>query len=218
MARPVRKTASSAAGDGPWGDAVRHLAGVDTRWRARISRIGPCLLEPSRDRFGILVRAIVGQQISAAAARAIHGRLLERVGGAYQPATISALGIAPLREVGLSLKKAENVSVLADAVESGRLPLSRMGRWADERVIEALVEMPGIGRWTAEMFLVFSLGRPDVLAVDDLGIRVGIQRHFELVDPPKPAACRALAEPWRPFRSIAMWYLWRDIEADRAKK
>lgn len=200
----------------PWRDATRHLGRQDARWRARIRRIGPCVLRPSRDRFGILVRAIVGQQISSQAARAINARLLERAGGRYEPSAVLGLGVERLREAGLSERKAGYVLTLAEAVGSGRVPLSRMARWDDERIIEALVELPGIGRWTAEMFLVFALGRPDVLAVDDLGVRVGIQRHFELPEMPRPAACRELAEPWRPYRSVAMWYLWREIEADRA--
>jgi DNA-3-methyladenine glycosylase II len=189
---------------------------VDGRWRERIRRIGACTLKPNRDRLGVLARAIVGQQISAQAARAIEGRLLERLGGRYEPGAILGLGIAGLRDVGLSARKAGYVWGLAEAVATGRLPLERLGRWKDERIVEALVAWPGIGRWTAEMFLVFGLGRPDVWAVDDLGVRAGVQRHYGLERLPKPAECRELGEAWRPYRSVAMWYFWREGEAERS--
>jgi DNA-3-methyladenine glycosylase II len=202
---------------GRWAAALRHLGALDERWATRIERIGPCRLRPRRDRFGTLVRAIIGQQISSKAAASIDARLRLAAGGPHEPLRLLALGEPGLRGAGLSGVKTRYVLDLADAVAGGRLPLSQAGRWADERVIEHLTQVKGVGRWTAEMFLIFALNRPDVLPVADLGVRVGIRDHFDLDDLPDPARSRLLTEPWRPFRSIASWYLWRDIELRRQK-
>lgn len=196
----------------PWHSAVTHLASVDTRWARRIAKVGPCALRPMGDRYGTLVRSIVAQQISTKAADSIRGRLLALVGNQLAAERVCTLDVKALRGVGLSERKAGYILHLSEAVASGRLPLARLGRWSDERVIQELTKLPGIGQWTAEMFLVFELNRPDVLSVGDLGIRQGIQRHFELAEMPKPAHCRTLAEPWRPYRSVAMWYLWREVD------
>jgi DNA-3-methyladenine glycosylase II len=163
-----------------------------------------------RDRFGTLARAIIGQQISTKAARSIHARLRERAGGRIDAASILALEGDDLRGAGLSGQKASYLVNLAELVGSGRLPLGRVSRWDDEEVIARLTEVKGIGRWTAEMFLIFCLNRPDVWPVDDLGIRHGVRAHFGLADIPPLARCRELGEPWRPFRTVASWYLWND--------
>jgi DNA-3-methyladenine glycosylase II len=193
-----------------WSEAIEHLRSVDSRWHVRIEKVGPCLLTPRRDRFGTLVKSIVSQQISTKAAASIEMRLRALGQGSHDPHRLLALEIEALRSVGLSAMKVDYLRSLAEHVATGRLPLHQAGRWTDERVIERLTEVRGIGRWTAEMFLIFALNRPDVMSVGDLGIRAGIQRHFDLAEMPDPATCLQLAEPWRPHRTVAMWYLWRE--------
>lgn len=195
-----------------WAEAVAHLRSADTRWVPVIDRVGPCQLRPTRDRFGILVKSIVSQQISSKAAQSILARLIEAAGGALEPERLLAFREPELRKLGLSSQKASYVHSLSNAVASGRVPLQTIGRWSDEAIVERLTEVKGIGVWTAEMFLVFALNRPDVLAVGDLGIRAGLKRHYGLAEVPAPRECHALAEPWRPYRSVAMWYLWRNID------
>ena len=148
----------------PWAAAVRHLRRVDPHLRAIIDRVGPCRLEPKPDRFGTLVRAIIGQQISSKAAASIHGRLVEIGGEPHRPERLIELGEEALRGVGLSGVKARYVLNLAEAVASGAVPLDAIDdSWDDAEVTEALVSIKGIGVWTAEMFLIFALNRPDVL-------------------------------------------------------
>ena len=196
----------------PWADAVAHLRGVDERWGPLIDRVGPCLLRPRRERFGTLVRAVIGQQISARAASTIDARLRVLAGGPHDPASLLALGETGLRSVGLSGVKARYVLNLAEAVTEGRLPLRRIGTWDDEAIVEGLTAIKGIGTWTAQMFLIFALNRPDVLPTGDLGVRAGLRDYFGLPERPLPGECVALAEPWRPVRTVAMWYLWRGLD------
>lgn len=200
---------------GPWEPAVAHLRASDPRWPPRIDRHGPCRLRPrpAAERFSTLVRAIIGQQISTRAAAAIAERLRAQVGPTLAPAPILALGPEGLRGVGLSRVKAAYVLDLADAVATGRVPLARIGTLDDEAVVARLTTIKGIGRWTADMFLIFALGRPDVLPAGDYGVRTALRDHFALPDLPTPALCRTLTEPWRPYRTVAMWYLWRSLDA-----
>jgi DNA-3-methyladenine glycosylase II len=196
-----------------WAAAVRHLRRVDPHLRAIIDRIGPCRLEPRPDRFGTLVRSIIGQQISSKAAASIHNRLVEIGGEPHCPERLIELGADALRGVGLSGVKARYVLNLAEAVASGAVPLDAIDdSWEDARITEALVSIKGIGVWTAEMFLIFALNRPDVLPVGDLGVRAGLRDRHGLVELPRPRDCHALAEHWRPYRSIASWYLWKGAD------
>jgi DNA-3-methyladenine glycosylase II len=192
--------------------AVTHLINTDPRWTEVIDWVGPCRLRPSRDRFGTLVRAIIGQQISTKAAASIDARLRAIGGTPHDPARLLELGLETIRTAGLSGVKASYLLNLSEAVVDGRLPLRRIGAWDNEAIIERLTAIKGIGRWTAEMFLVFALNRPDVLSVGDLGVRVGLRNHHALTEVPTPRECEALAEPWRPYRTVAMWYLWRGLE------
>jgi DNA-3-methyladenine glycosylase II len=121
-------------------------------------------------------------------------------------------GEPALRSVGLSGVKARYVLNLAEAVGSGRVPVEKAHHWTDDEVVDRLTSIKGVGVWTAEMFLMFSLARPDVFPVGDLGIRAALRDRLGLPDLPKPAACRELAEPWRPYRSVASWYLWRSLD------
>jgi DNA-3-methyladenine glycosylase II len=200
----------------PWEEAIEHLRRVDPEhFGPLIERVGPCLLRPRPDRFGTLVRAIVGQQISSRAAAAIAGRLQALAGDTYEPEALIALGEDALRSVGLSGVKARYLLNLSEAVASGAVPVDQLDGWDDEAIVESLTSVKGIGVWTAEMFLIFALNRPDVLPVGDLGVRVGIRDRHGLGELPKPQQCRVLAEPWRPFRTIASWYLWRSADQPR---
>ena len=197
-----------------WAEAVRHLRRVDPRLREVIKRIGPCLLTPRPDRFGTLVNSIVAQQISAKAAAAINQRLHAFGGDPHRPEQLIALGETALRSVGLSASKARYVLNLAEAVASGSVPLDAFDdSWDDAAIVASLTSIKGIGVWTAEMFLIFSLNRPDVLPALDLGVRIALRAHHGLAELPRPKECHALAGPWRPFRTVASWYIWRNVDA-----
>jgi DNA-3-methyladenine glycosylase II len=196
----------------PWSAASAHLRATHPKWNSLIERVGPCQLRPNPDRFGLLVRAIIGQQISTKAAASILARLRTMVGVPLEPKRILALDEATLRQAGLSARKASYIRELAAAVSDRGLHLGRIGLSKNQTIIERLTQVKGIGRWTADMFLIFALNRPDVLPVTDLGIRVALRRYFELPDLPAPAQCEQLADPWRPYRTVAMWYLWRDLD------
>jgi DNA-3-methyladenine glycosylase II len=199
--------------------ARRHLCRHEPAFKNLITRIGPCTLEPQSDGFRLLVRAIVSQMISTKAAASIFAKLEARLGRRkLTPAAILALEETALREVGLSGAKARSLRDLAERVGSKALPLARLPRLDDDDVIKHLVDVRGIGRWTAEMFLIFSLGRLDVWAVDDFGLRAGVQDLYGLSELPTRAAMRELAEPWRPYRSVASWYLWRSRDGTTAAK
>jgi DNA-3-methyladenine glycosylase II len=200
----------------PWAEAIEHLRRADPgHFGPLIERVGPCLLRPRPDRFGTLVRAIIGQQISSRAAAAIAGRLQTLAGDTHQPEALIALGEEALRSVGLSGVKARYLLNLSEAVASGAVPVDQFDGWDDDAIVASLTSVKGIGVWTAEMFLIFSLNRPDVLPAGDLGVRVGIRDRHGLAELPKPQQCRVLAEPWRPFRTIASWYLWRSADTPR---
>ena len=196
----------------PWAEAIAHLRAIDEKWAARIEKVGPCRMEIRSDRFGTLVRAIIGQQISTKAARSIDQRLRDLAGDTHEPEALLKVGLDGLRSVGLSGVKAQYILNLAEAVLAGAVPLHEFHEWEDEAIVASLTSIKGIGPWTAEMFLVFCLGRPDVISPGDLGIRAGLRNHHGLDAMPTPKQCRELTESWRPYRSVAMWYLWREID------
>ena len=201
-----------------WAHAERHLRRVDPHLRALIKRIGPCSLVPRPDRFGTLVNSIVGQQISSKAAAAINLRLHALGGQPHQPARLLELGEPALRSVGLSASKVCYVRNLAEAVVSGAVPLDAFDdTWDDAAIVASLTSIKGIGVWTAEMFLIFALNRPDVLPAHDLGVRAAIRDRHALPALPRPAECHALAEIWKPYRTIASWYIWRNVDSPSAK-
>jgi DNA-3-methyladenine glycosylase II len=170
-------------------------------------------LTPSGDHYGALVRAIVGQQLSTRSARAIYGRVLERFGG-RPPTPQEILDDDPdaLRvAVGLSHAKVRYLRSLAEHVVSGALELDRLQDLSDDDAMAALVAVKGIGEWSAHVFLMFQLGRPDVLVVGDLGIRRAVERAYDLPALPTPAVLTELAEPWRPYRSAACLVLWHSL-------
>jgi DNA-3-methyladenine glycosylase II len=196
----------------PFITAQRRLARRDPILRKVIGHVGPCTLRHDPDGFNVLVRSIVSQQISTRAARAIGARLQEALGeaGICPPALLAASDQA-LRGAGLSAGKVRSLRDLAEKVASGEVPLSAFATMEDEEIITRLVPVRGIGRWTAEMFLIFSMGRLDVLPVADYGLRAAVKRVYELEELPDKAALTELAEPWRPYRSVATWYFWRSL-------
>lgn len=216
MARPKSKLiiqpAQAHEPVAPWADGVAHLRALDARWESIIDTVGPCRLTVRADRFGTLVRAIIGQQISAKAAGSIDLRLRTLCGEPHEHGPLLGIGEEGLRSVGLSGVKARYVLNLAKAIADGDIPLDEIHSWDDDKIVAALTSIKGVGPWTAEMFLIFALGRQDVLSVGDLGIRVGLRSYHGLDALPTPAECRVLTEPWRPYRTIAMWYLWEQID------
>ena len=178
-----------------------------------IEHVGkPDIRRPQRTPFEALVRAICFQQLSGKAAATIHGRFVELLGGDVVPSTVLATPIEEMRRVGLSANKAMSVTDLAAKCEDGTVPIHRLGRLGDEELIERLVVVRGIGRWTAEMFLIFQLRRLDVWPVDDLGVRKGYARVHRLATLPPPKELMALGDAYRPYRSVAAWYFWRATE------
>lgn len=178
-----------------------------------IDDVGPCSLKPQRDRFAMLARSIISQQISTGAARSIRQRL-ETLAGDEGITAARLLELSPeqLRTAGVSAQKASYLLSLAAHVNDGTVTLRQIGRYPDEKVIEQLTTVKGIGVWTAQMFLIFSLGRPDVFPHGDLGVRSAIRNRYGLDDLPDKATSVAIAEKWRPFASVASWYCWRSLD------
>jgi DNA-3-methyladenine glycosylase II len=198
-------------------DALAHLKSVDPRLAPVIDLVGPCALAARAEgtHFDALCRAIVYQQLSGKAAATIHSRVLEIYGGrAPLPAELLATPDERLRAAGLSRQKLGYLRDLAERVESGDVPLDRIEELPDDAIIEALVRVKGIGRWTAQIFLMFRLGRPDILPELDLGVQKGLQRAYGKRRLPKPAEVRELGAKWAPWRSVASWYLWRLCDAE----
>ncbi len=183
---------------------------------ALIERHGPPPLARSRDTFGSLGRAIVYQQLSGNAAGTIYRRLLGLYGRGRRrfprPAEILATPEATLRSAGLSRAKASFLHDLARHFAEGRIVSRGFHRASNEEIAAALTQVKGVGPWSVDMFLIFALNRPDVLPVGDLGIRKGMQRYFGKRALPEAPAMRRMAEPWRPYRSVASWYMWRVAE------
>jgi DNA-3-methyladenine glycosylase II len=195
--------------------AILHLKRADPIMGRVIARVGPCRFETrsAGTHFHALLRSIVYQQLSGKAAGTILDRVLALYGGRYpRPAQLLETTDEALRAAGLSRQKLAYLRDLATKVESAEVPLARVGRMADEDIVTHLTRVNGIGRWTAQMFLIFRLGRPDVLPELDLGIQTAIQRAYDLPKRPAPADVLRIGEPWRPHATIASWYLWRSLE------
>ena len=195
--------------------ALAHLR-ADPVMAKVIAEVGACRFAPVAEgsHFDALVRSIVYQQLSGKAAATIHARLLGLFGGrAPAPAELAAVPDEQLRAVGLSRQKLSYIKDLAARVASGELPLEDLDAMPDDAIIAALVRVKGIGRWTAQMFLMFRLGRPDVLPELDLGIQKGIQRAYRLRSLPTPDRVRKIGARWAPYSTVACWYLWRSLDA-----
>jgi 3-methyladenine DNA glycosylase/8-oxoguanine DNA glycosylase len=200
----------------PHAAAMAHLSAADPRMAALIERAGPCRLgQHAQSALGkqqllvALVESIVSQQLSPKAADTIFGRVRALVEGELTPEALLALSDEKLRGAGLSGAKTKGIRDLCERVRRGELQLDGLADMEDEAVIESLTQVRGIGRWTAEMVLIFQLGRQDVLPVGDLGVQKGFVRFFNLRKLPPPDRMVKLAKPFRPYRSIASWYMWR---------
>jgi 3-methyladenine DNA glycosylase/8-oxoguanine DNA glycosylase len=199
--------------------ACRALRRSDPVLGDWIERLGPCPLRPRGDPYAALVRSIVFQQIAVSAARAIDRRFRAPFGYRYpRPGRLLEQRTTRLRAAGLSRPKIAALRAVARAFARGDVDGRRLAHLADDEVIEAVTRIHGVGEWTAHMLLVFALGRPDVLPVGDFGIRTGVRWLYRLPELPDRAQLEALAQPWRPYRSVASWYLWRAADANRPKR
>lgn len=189
-----------------------------------VARVGPCTLAPRTDYFIALCQSIYAQQISTKIATTLFARFAAefprktptpaRVAAALTPGGPGAWEVEKVRRCGLSRQKRQYVLDLARHFADRRIDPRSLHAMDDEAVIGSLTDIRGVGRWTAEMFLIFVLNRPDVLPVDDLGLREGVRRFYGLPDRPKADLVRQIAEPWRPWRTVATWYLWRGLSLE----
>jgi len=196
-----------------WGQACRHLARRDRVMRRLIPKFGDACLQSRGDPFVTLARSVVGQQISVKAAQAVWERF-ERLLPCITPAAMLRLKTEDMRTAGLSARKVEYLVDLAVHFDSGAIAPAAWGGMDDEAIIAELVAIRGIGRWTAEMFLMFHLLRPDVLPLDDAGLLKGISLHYFSGEPVTRSEARELAAAWSPWRSVATWYLWRSLDSE----
>jgi DNA-3-methyladenine glycosylase II len=200
--------------------ATAELADRDPVIAKLVEAAGPATLKrrgrERRDHFGALARSIAYQQLAGNAAAAIHGRFEALFDGHPTPEAVLAMQEELLRGAGLSAAKTASILDLAAKIESGVVPLDGIERLSDEEIIERLSTVRGIGRWTAEMFLIFQLGRLDVWPVEDLGVRAGYAAAYRLMETPKPKELGPLGDAFSPYRSIAAWYMWQAIHMARS--
>ena len=213
----VRSPAAAAAivTPGYWDDACKHLARRDRVMKKLIPQFGEARLQSRGDAFTTLARSIVGQQISVKAAQSVWDRfaaLLPAPATRLAPLAVLALETAVMRSAGLSARKCEYLSDLAKHFEGGLVHVRNWQQMEDEAIIDELVAIRGIGRWTAEMFLIFHLMRPNVMPLDDLGLIKGISVNYFSGEPVTRAEAREVGEAWAPFRSVATWYVWRSLD------
>jgi DNA-3-methyladenine glycosylase II len=198
-----------------WDDACKHLAKRDRVMRKLIPQLGEGRLQSRGDAFTTLARSIVGQQISVKAAQSVWDRFASLTPGEptrIHPSSVLSLETASMRASGLSARKIEYLTDLAAHFESGEVHVQQWQEMDDEAIIEELVAIRGIGRWTAEMFLIFHLMRPNVLPLDDVGLITGISRNYFSGDPVSRSDAREVAAAWDPYCSVATWYIWRSLD------
>jgi len=209
------KTAVAVVTPDYWDEACKHLARRDRVMKKLIPRFGEARLQSRGDAFTTLARSIVGQQISVKAAQSVWDKLVTQLGTPstrVEPAAVQGKLASELREAGLSLRKAEYLLDLARHFGSGQVHVQQWQEMADEAIVEELVAIRGIGRWTAEMFLIFHLMRPNVLPLDDLGLIKGISHSYFSGEPVSRAEAREVGDAWAPYRSVATWYIWRSLD------
>jgi DNA-3-methyladenine glycosylase II len=198
-----------------WDDACRHLSRRDRVMKKLIPKFGDARLQSRGDAFTTLARSITGQQISVKAAQSVWDRFVSASGcpsTRLRPAAVLSMPVEALRGVGLSQRKAEYLLDLARHFEEGLVHVPQWREMDDEAIIEELVAIRGIGRWTAEMFLIFHLMRPNVMPLDDLGLLKGISLNYFSGEPVCRAEAREVGEAWAPYRSVATWYIWRSLD------
>ena len=193
--------------------AILHLKKSDPVMRAIIERVGPCRMEYGEPMFHSLAEAIVYQQLNGKAAVTIFNRFADAAGGTpVTPEGILKMTEPQMRAVGLSKQKSSYLRDLAEKTKAGLLEFARLGELSDYEIIEHLTQVKGVGVWTAHMFLIFTLRRPDVLPTGDYGVQVAIKKHYRKRKLPKPKDMEKIAKAWSPYRSIACWYLWRSLD------
>lgn len=192
--------------------AVNHLKKCDPVLCAIIERVGPCRMEYGVPEFCSVAEAIVYQQLNGKAAVTIFKRFAALAGEPLTPEGILKLSDEQLRSVGLSKQKSAYLKDLAAKTAAGLLDFSRLPELTDEEVIEHLTQVKGVGVWTAHMFLMFSLRRPNVLPTGDYGVQVAIRKHYRKRKLPKPKDMEKIAKAWEPYRSVACWYMWRSLD------
>lgn len=200
--------------------ALRHLKDADPRMADVIARVGPCRFEARAEgtHFEYVLRAIVYQQLSGKAAATIHGRVVALFDGEVRPEALLRTPDESLRAAGLSRQKMSYLRDLAEKAAGRAVPIDRLHEMDDAGVIEALCAIRGVGLWTAQMFLMFRLGRPDVLPAEDLGIRKGVQLAYRTRGLPPPKRVLEIGRRWRPHATIASWYLWRSLDVAAAPR
>jgi DNA-3-methyladenine glycosylase II len=213
----VRSPATAAAivTPGYWDDACKHLSRRDRVMKKLIPQFGEARLQSRGDAFTTLARSIVGQQISVKAAQSVWDRfaaLLPTPATRLAPQAVLTLENAVMRSAGLSARKCEYLSDLAKHFEGGLVHVRDWQQMEDEAIVDELVAIRGIGRWTAEMFLIFHLMRPNVMPLDDLGLIKGISVNYFSGEPVTRAEAREVGEAWAPFKSVATWYVWRSLD------
>ena len=192
--------------------AINHLKKSDPVLAGIIQRVGPCRIEYGEPTFASLAEAIVYQQLNGKAALTIFNRFADLAGRPLTPEGILKLSEQQMRSAGLSKQKLSYIRSLAELTTRGEVEFHRFPEMPDEAVIEELTKVKGVGTWTAQMFLMFTLRRMDVLPTGDYGIQAAIRKHYRKRKMPKPAVMEKIARPWAPYRTIACWYLWRSID------
>jgi DNA-3-methyladenine glycosylase II len=192
--------------------AVNHLKKSDPILRSIIERVGPCRMEFGEPAFSALAESIVYQQLNGKAAATIFERFAALAGEPLTPEGILKLSDVQLRSVGLSKQKSAYLKDLAAKTAAGALDFARLSQLSDDEVIEHLTQVKGIGVWTAHMFLMFSLRRPNVLPTGDYGVQMAIKKHYKKRKLPKPKDMEKIARAWEPYRSVACWYMWRSLD------
>lgn len=198
--------------------AINHLKKSDPVMAAIIERIGPFRMQYGEPTFHTLAESILYQQLNGKAAATIFNRFTALAGDPVTPEGILKLSDAQMRGVGLSRQKTAYLRDLSEKTKAGLLEFERMPDMSDDDVIAHLTQVKGVGVWTAHMFLMFSLRRPDVLPVGDYGIQAAIKKYYKKRKWPKPAVILKIAKPWAPYRSIACWYLWRSLDIKTVEK
>jgi DNA-3-methyladenine glycosylase II len=207
----ARKPAIKVSTPDYWEDACKHLSKKDRVMKRLIPKFGDACLESRGDAFTTLARSIVGQQISVKAAQAVWDRFV-KLPHSLTPADVLKLKVDDMRAAGLSARKVEYLVDLALHFDSGEVHVGEWREMPDEAIIDELVAIRGIGRWTAEMFLIFHLLRPNVLPLDDVGLINGISRNYFSGDPVSRSDAREVAAAWEPYCSVATWYIWRSLD------
>jgi DNA-3-methyladenine glycosylase II len=192
--------------------AIRHLKNCDPIMAAIIERVGPCRMQFGEPTFHALAESILYQQLNGKAAATILERFTAQTGDPLTPKGILKLTDAEMRGVGLSRQKTAYLRDLAEKTAAGLLEFERMPESSEEEVIAHLTQVKGVGVWTAHMFLMFTLRRPDILPTGDYGIQAAIKKHYKKRKWPKPVVMEKIAKPWVPYRSIACWYLWKSLD------